>query len=139
MCSGTAIAREALARAEARPRGALARAAQRAGALDAHLVATLAVEGKREAVEVLGAAGRWLGVGLASLANIFNPDVMVVGGGVGEVGESILAPAREEYRRRALPPNAAAPVLRAALGNRAGMLGAALIAREAVQREPPEG
>ena len=47
-------------------------------------------------------AGRHLGVALASLANIFDPDVFVIGGGVSVVGDLLLDPAREELRSRAL-------------------------------------
>ncbi len=108
--SGTAIAREA-------------------GGRDAPTVARLADEGDSEAAAVLERAGRWLGVGLAALANVLNPDVFVIGGGVGEVGERILVPARAELAARALPPNADAPVLAAAFGNQAGMVGGAMLAR----------
>ena len=108
--SGTAIAREA-------------------GGRDAPTVARLADEGDPEAAAVLERAGRWLGVGLATLANVLNPDVFVIGGGVGEVGERILVPARAELAARALPPNADAPVLAAAFGNQAGMVGGAMLAR----------
>jgi glucokinase len=129
MVSGTAIARDARARAEARPDGALARAA-RGGTLDALLVAELARAGDPDALEVLERSGRYLGAGLAALANIFNPDVLVVGGGLSDVGELLLAPAREEFGLRALWPNADAPVLAAAFGAEAGMLGATLAARD---------
>ena len=108
--SGTAIAREA-------------------GGRDAQTVARLAAEGDAAAAAVLEGAGRWLGVGLAALANILNPDVFVIGGGVGDIGERILAPARAELGRRALPPNAEVPVLAAAFGNEAGMVGACMLAR----------
>ena len=114
--SGTAIAREA-------------------GGRDAPTVARLADEGDAEAAAVLERAGRWLGVGLAALANVLNPDVFVIGGGVGEVGERILAPARAELAARALPPNADAPVLAAAFGNQAGMVGGAMLARSLLAAE----
>lgn len=113
MASGTAIARDA-----GRP------AAQ---------VVELARAGDAEALAVLDRAGRFLGVGLANLANIFNPDAFVVGGGVAvSAGELILGPAVDEYRSRALPPNATAPVLPAELGSGAGMIGAGLLAWDLV-------
>ena len=114
--SGTAIAREA-------------------GGRDAPTVARLAEEGDPEAAAVLERAGIWLGVGLAALANVLNPDVFVIGGGVGEIGERILVPARAELAARALPPNADVPVLGAAFGNQAGMVGGAMLARSLLAAE----
>ena len=74
--------------------------------------------------------GTHLGVGLASLANIFNPDVLVIGGGVTAAGDLLLGPAREELRKRALPPMNETPVHEAVLGGDAGMIGAAAMALE---------
>jgi glucokinase len=91
----------------------------------------LAREGDPDALAVVEGAARHLGAGLAGLANVFNPDALIVGGGVGGAGEVLLRPARDEYLARALPPNAAAPVLQARFGNEAGLVGAALLAREA--------
>jgi glucokinase len=130
MASGTAIARDAAAAAAASPEGALAAAAASGRPLTAELVAALAREGDPEAVAILARAGRFLGTGLASLANVLNPDVFVIGGGVGAVGDLILDPARDEYRSRALPPNARAPVVLARLGPDAGIVGAAILALE---------
>ncbi len=67
---------------------------------------------------------------LASLANTFDPDVIVLGGGVMAAGELLLEPARRELRARALPPMNAVEVVAAELGPEAGMIGAATMARE---------
>ena len=81
-------------------------------------------------------AGRWLGAGLTSLANIFEPEVIVLGGGVAKaVGARMLDPAREELRSRALPPMNEVPVELAELGPEAGMVGAAEMARLELERE----
>ena len=61
------------------------------------------------ATEVVAGAGRHLGVALASLANVFDPDVIVIGGGVSGVGDLLLDPARQELRTRALPPQNETP------------------------------
>jgi glucokinase len=132
MASGTAIARDARAAAAADPAGSLARAQGERGPLTAEVVAELAHAGDPAAAAVFARAGRFLGVALASLANVLSPDVFVIGGGVGSVGELVLGPARDEYRRRALPPNAVAPVVRSTLGPQAGVLGAAILATEAM-------
>lgn len=112
MCSGTAIARDA--------------------GMPAKEVVRRAREGDATAIAVLDRAGSYLGVGLSSLANIFNPDAFVIGGGVGDAGSLLLDPAIREYRARALPPNAEAHVLPAALGPRAGAIGAGLLAWDLV-------
>lgn len=109
MASGTAIERDA--------------------GVPAEEVVHRASDGDPSARAILERAGRYLGIGLSSLANIFNPDVFVIGGGAGSgAGEYMLPVADREYRRRALPPLAAAPVVPAALGPAAGAVGAGLIA-----------
>jgi glucokinase len=75
--------------------------------------------------------GRWLGASLADLAQILDPEMMVIGGGVVEAGDLLLAPVRTAYydalaQRATLP---VAPVLPAQLGNAAGVVGAADLAR----------
>jgi glucokinase len=131
MASGTAVAREARAAAAADPTGALARIQRESGALTAENVTTLARDGDASCLEILDRAGRYLGVALSSLANVLSPDVFVIGGGMGSaVGELVLSPAREEYRRRVLPPSIDVPILEAELGADAGVLGAALLAME---------
>ena len=79
--------------------------------------------------------GEWLGIGLANVTNIFNPDVVVVGGGVMAAGELILAPARRVLAERALAlPAAHVRVTQARFGADAGVLGAALFARERLRQ-----
>jgi glucokinase len=97
------------------------------------LVSELAAAGDPVALDALGAIGRALGVGLANVVNIFNPSVIVVGGGVIGAGELLLAPAREEMLARALAPGRdQVEVVAAAFGADAGMIGAALLARESL-------
>ncbi|MCU0308638.1 MAG: ROK family protein, partial [Thermoleophilia bacterium] len=84
LVSGTALAREGAALAAGDPGGALARAA-RAGEVDSRMVMGLAAEGDPACAALVARAGRYLGVGLAGLANVFAPDVIVVGGGLGSV------------------------------------------------------
>jgi len=83
------------------------------------------------AIELLWDLGTMLGVGLAGLAKAFDPELIVVGGGVLEEGESILGAAREEvlarYKGQVDPPS----VVSASLGNDAGVVGAAQLALEA--------
>lgn len=131
VASGTAIARAGAEAALAEPKSALGRARAAGREITGALVTELAGEDDAAAVEVLAEAGRKLGVGLASLANAFNPEVIVIGGGAAAAGELLLEPTRAELRRRALGPNRDVAVRTAHFGDEAGMLGAALMAMEA--------
>jgi glucokinase len=128
LASGTAIAREGLAAAEGAPDSALGRAVADGVTLDGREVTDAALAGDSVAIAVLERAGRWLGVALASLANVFEPDVIVIGGGAMRAGDLLLEPARGELVARALEPMNRTPVVAAALGTDAGMIGAATMA-----------
>jgi glucokinase len=95
-------------------------------------VIALWIAGDGPAREVVAQAGRHIGVALSSLANIFEPDLFVLGGGVMRAGELLLEPARQELRVRALPPQNETRVVAAQLGPEAGMIGAATMALEEV-------
>ena len=69
-------------------------------------------------------------------ANAFDPDVIVIGGGVIEAGELLLAPARDELRKRALPPQNEVRLEAAQLGPEAGMVGAATLALDELEGAP---
>jgi glucokinase len=132
--SGTAIAREGTAVAEREPESELGKALA-AGEILGKTVTDLALAGDEPARQVVAEAGRHLGVALVSLANIFDPDVFVIGGGVSAVGDVLLDPAREELRARALPPMNKTPVKLAELGGSAGMIGAAAMALIELERD----
>ena len=132
--SGTALAREGKAAAEREPDSALGKALGE-GPIVGKTVTELAIKGDPLAGEVVADAGRHLGVALASLANIFDPDVIVIGGGVSVVGDLMLDPAREELRSRALDPMNKTPVKLAELGPDAGMIGAAAMALIELDKE----
>ena len=135
LVSGSALARDARAAAERQPSSALGGALAAGAEISGPLVSELARDGDPAALGVLTALGEWLGIGLTSLVNIFNPDVVVIGGGVAGAGELILGPARRVLVRRALPFPARHVAVRAArFGAEAGMLGAALFARESIRR-----
>ena len=102
-------------------------------AADAHRLVRLANEGDAKAIELLTEIGRKLGSGLGSLINVFDPQLIVVGGGFAAAGELLFAPAREVMAREALKPmHDSIRVVRAELGTSAGMIGAAMIAGEAL-------
>ena len=76
------------------------------------------------------AGGKIDGTVVTGLANVFDPDVMVIGGGVIDAGELLLGPAREEFERRALTPQRETPIKAAELGADAGMIGASILGLE---------
>jgi len=126
--SGTALGREGRAAAEREPGSALGRGLAAGEEIDGRAVTEAALAGDDAARGVLARAGYYLGVALSSLANVFEPDVIVIGGGVLAAGDLLLEPARVELRARALRPQNATPVVAAGLGPDAGMIGAATLA-----------
>ena len=130
LASGTAIARRAREVASEKPGSALGRLAVRRKLLGED-VTELARNGDEVALSVLEETGRWLGIGLAGFVNIFNPEVVAVGGGAMEAGELILESARREVRLHARPPSRdLVEVKEATLGPESGVLGAAALARD---------
>ena len=68
-----------------------------------------------------------LACGITSLANVFEPELVVIGGGVSRAGEQLLAPVRERVRKETIP---GVDVVQAALGDAVGVVGAAAVAYE---------
>lgn len=134
VASGTAIGKEGTLAAEEEPDSELGNHAAAGDPITGELVTTLALGGDEVSRMVLGHIGRLLGVGLSSISNIFNPEVIVVGGGAMAAGDLLLEPAREELRARGLRPNRdQVRVVPAKFGPDAGMLGAAVMALDELE------
>jgi glucokinase len=131
LASGTAIARDGAAAAAAGGAPILQRLAN-GDPITSELVHRAAAEGDAGARAVIERAARHLGSGLVAFVNTFNPDVIVIGGGTAKIGGMLLEPAVAEMRSRALRlAREQVRVVTADLGDRAGALGAAALAREA--------
>ena len=131
LVSGPAIGRAGVLAAEQDPGSLLGDALRSGREITGRLVTELAHDGDAAAVAVLEQVGRVLGAGITSLVNAFDPEVVVVGGGVMAAGELLLAPAREVVAQRALPPaRDSVRIVPAHFADEAGMLGAALLAME---------
>ena len=131
LCSGTALAREARRLAAELPRSELGRALAAGREISGPLVTDLAHDGDAAAIEALAVIGRWLGVGVVTIVNMLNPDVVVIGGGVIAAGELLLAPARAVVAERAMSPSKEhVRIVPARFGAESGMLGAATLAFE---------
>jgi glucokinase len=98
-------------------------------------VTELAHDGDPAAIEVIALIGKRLGVAITSFVNIFNPEVVVIGGGVIAAGDLLLEPARSVVAERALPPSRdVVRIVAARFGVEAGMVGAAALAFDGLQR-----
>jgi glucokinase len=94
-------------------------------------VSRLAREGDPGALGVVEELAGWVGIALVGLTHTFDPEMIVVGGGVGELGELILGPARDFVRKNALSPGRErVQIAPAKLGNMAGLVGGGLAAWE---------
>ncbi|WP_395659706.1 ROK family glucokinase [Nocardioides sp.] len=132
--SGSALVREArsLALSGAQiAQGMLQRAGGDLNRITGPLITEAAQDGDAGAVQQLAELGRWLGEGIASLTEILDPEVVVIGGGVSEADELLLEPTRAAFAGqlvgrgfRPIPE-----VRRARLGNHAGLIGAADLSR----------
>ena len=131
-CQGTCTGRGHL---EAYVSGTAATVAARAAfgpAADAYRLVRLGNEGDAQAIGILREIGERLGSGIGTLVNVFDPELVVIGGGFAAAGDLILEPARAIVRREAIgPAKERVQVVRAKLGTAAGIVGAALVGLEA--------
>jgi glucokinase len=95
-------------------------------------VAAAAVEGDADARNVVDRFAWWVALGLANLAAVFDPACIVIGGGLVEAGEVLMAPIRAHFRENLEGGGhrPEVPILPAGLGERAGAIGGALLARQ---------
>ncbi len=127
LASGPAIARDAAA-AVAEGRGGVMAKLAGDGELTAELVLEAAQQGDEAAKDVIGRAGRYLGLGLVSLLNVFNPESLILGGGLIGLGDLYLKPAFEAARECGFDQILADVTMTTAeLGGRSGALGAAAL------------
>lgn len=132
--SGRALIRQARALVRSNPQRAVRLLELSGGDVDAIsglMITKAAREGDPASVDLLAELGRWLGEGIADIADVLDPAVVVVGGGVSEAGDLLLEPARQAFAA-SLSAGTHRPhlMIRAAeLGNDAGLIGAADLAR----------
>ena len=104
------------------------------GRVTGPMVTRAARDGDAVAIGIIAEVGRRLGVGIAGLVNVLDPEVVVVAGGVAAAGDLLLGPARATFAQTVEAPGhrPEVPIVPAALGNDAGAVGAAALALEAV-------
>jgi glucokinase len=128
--SGTAVAKEAIRRIRQGEGSSLTEiVGGKVESITAEKVAIVAQGGDSLASEVILKAATYLGVGMVNLVNIFNPEMIIIGGGMAKMGDLLLNPARQVVREKAFQLSAqAVQIVPAQLGNDAGVLGAAVFA-----------
>ncbi len=127
--AGPAMGAAARVAAELEPGSALGRELAAGHPVDSRLLTRLALGGDAGSIAVLERTGEYLGAGLVTLSNIFDPEVFVIGGGAAAAGDLLLEPARRVLAARALPPaRDRVRVVPAAFGPDAGFVGAAALA-----------
>ena len=130
LASGTAVAREAIKRIKQGERSSLTEIV--GGEIEnitGEKVSVAAQGGDSLALEVISQAATYLGIGMVNLVNIFNPEMIIVGGGVAKMGDLLLNPARQVVRERAFKLSAeAVRIVPTQLGDDSGLLGAAVFA-----------
>lgn len=135
-CSGSALARDLRNFVEAHPESPLAHSVADGSPAKGELVVQHAHQGDPDAIGLLKSMGQKLGVALANLVNIFNPEMICLGGGLLPAMQWVLPEATAIVRERALPPgNDFVHIVPAVFGPDAGMVGAGLLAREGARRK----
>ena len=128
--SGTALGRAGRRAAAADPAGRLATLAGAPAKVTGETVYQAACDGDPTARQLFDQIGFWLGIGIASLVNVFDPQLIILGGGLVTTGNLLMIPARASFERFVFArPHRELPALAPAqMGADAGLIGAALLA-----------
>ncbi|MGY5778328.1 ROK family protein [Rhizobium sp. LEGMi135b] len=124
VASGTALGRRATARTRPSDGSVLRSLAADADVTGRHVVEA-ARKGDTEALELLDAEARWLGIGFTNLLHLYSPDVLVMGGGISHGFDLLHDQMVATVRERAMPAYRNVPIVAAQLGRHAGLIGAA--------------
>lgn len=93
-----------------------------------YVVAEAAKQGDAIAKRIFATMGKYIGIGLASVVNLLNPEKIIIGGGVADAGDILLKPIEKSLKERAMPiAGSSVEIVPAQLGNTAGVIGASLL------------
>jgi glucokinase len=136
LASGRAVERDAIARLRRGEKSLLSEMVNgEIEKITAEQVGAAARRGDHLALDVLSRAAYYLGIGMVNAVNIFNPETVVLGGGMAELGDILIEPGRRMVKERAFSiSSGAVRIVTAHLGNEAGVYGAAAFALEHVRR-----
>ena len=111
----------------------------RLGSITPALIGRCADQEDQVAIEVLAETGYYLGIGVANLIQLYNPEVLVIGGGIAQAGRSLFEPITRTVRARAhMVPAATCRIVPAQLGDDAGIIGGSVLAALELSRVEPE-
>jgi len=129
LASGRALARQAAELISKKPAANLAKASRQGQTLDGQFLATMAKQGDSDAMWLWQQLGYYLGVGIGSLINIFNPEAVVLSGGLMIEAKLFLAAAKKAASQTVIDARAQkTPIISGTLGPEAGLIGAAALA-----------
>lgn len=130
LASGTAIAEEAIRRIHQGERTSLKDiVGDKMASITAEMVSAAAMEGDSLAGDIIRQASVYLGIGIVNLVNLFNPEVIIIGGGLSKIGDPLFDLVRSAVRERAFNLSGrAVQIVSAQLGDDSGVLGAAVFA-----------
>ena len=136
LASGTALSREARLRISKGVKTSILEYAEgNIENVSAQAIQRAAEKGDKLAKELVAQTGYYVGVGLASLVNIFNPELIVIGGGLSNIGDMLLEPAFKTAEKRAYKEAFQAVRFSSAeLGRNSGVIGAATFALQEMER-----
>lgn len=135
LSSGTALTRNGRRVAQADPAGMIARLAGSAQQVTGETVFEAAMQGDQQAVALFDELGHWLGIGMAAVVLFFDPDVVVIGGGLARTGDLLLGPAAVSMKAHSQVRGGRMPRLEAAAHPRSsGVLGAGMLALDTLVR-----
>jgi glucokinase len=135
LASGTAVARDALERIRQGQRSLLTEmVAGKIENITAEIVGEAASKGDSLAKDVISRAAYYLGIGMVNIVNIFNPQMIILGGGMAGLGDLVIEPGKRMVMERAFSISSrSVRIVTAQLGNEAGVYGAAAFVREKLQ------
>jgi len=130
LVSGTAIAREGRQAAGKDKRSLMNKLAEgESGKITSKIVFHAAEQGDKTALRVVSQVGKYLGIGVANVINLLNPQLIIIGGGVSKAGDALLKYVKAEAQKRAMKElYRCTKIVKAQLADRAGVFGAAGIA-----------
>ena len=136
LASGTALSREARLRISKGVKTSILEYAEgNIENVSAQAIQRAAEKGDKLAKELVAQTGYYVGVGLASLVNMFNPELIVIGGGLSNIGDMLLEPAFKTAEKRAYKEAFQAVRFSSAeLGRNSGVIGAATFALQEMKR-----
>lgn len=132
-CSGTALKRDALEMAKTHPETILHKYIEEAGGdYDNSMVTRGAGKGDSVCLEIMERFTHYLAAGIANVMTLYNPDLILIGGGISNAGNMLIKPLNEKCRKMVIHERSYCPVARATLGSEAGMYGACALAGQSV-------